>query len=117
MAVTISIILVIRALNTWISVLLVLVFIRGIIVMFIYVASSRSNEKFKTKISMKTSMFFILIITTISPIFSNYYINKVIRSYKINIFIVIILTLLVSLSAIIPPKLILSFYRGMKTSK
>nr|YP_010443307.1 NADH dehydrogenase subunit 6 [Apogonia splendida]UTE83835.1 NADH dehydrogenase subunit 6 [Apogonia splendida] len=62
--------------NTWYSYILFLIMVGGMLILFIYMTSVASNEKFK--FSMKTlTMFFILIFSllTLWYILNNFFIN------------------------------------------
>nr|YP_010126133.1 NADH dehydrogenase subunit 6 [Ostrinia furnacalis]QKK36401.1 NADH dehydrogenase subunit 6 [Ostrinia furnacalis]QMQ99180.1 NADH dehydrogenase subunit 6 [Ostrinia furnacalis] len=73
----------------WMSYILFLTFLGGLLVLFIYVSSIASNELFKLSISLKMLLLFnLIIILMISMFFNNnlYWINLSINNLEMNNF-------------------------------
>jgi len=76
------------------------------------------NEKNKVKRQKKIILFTLISILIIAQIkIINSEKIKVDRSYKINIFLIILTVLLILRSAFIPPKILILLYKGMKRTK
>nr|YP_009354495.1 NADH dehydrogenase subunit 6 [Papilio protenor]ARA91071.1 NADH dehydrogenase subunit 6 [Papilio protenor]WDW20256.1 NADH dehydrogenase subunit 6 [Papilio protenor] len=59
----------------WFSYILFLVFLGGLLVLFIYVSSVASNELFKMNFFLKNTMFFLLLMSLILSFFQMYNLN------------------------------------------
>lgn len=97
-----------------------MVYIRGIIVLFIYVVSISPNEKNKIKNNgptIITVMSLLIIFNTSQVLMTKSNSIKIESSYVINNFFIVIIVLLISISSLIPPKVIIKTYRGIKSSK
>nr|YP_009045517.1 NADH dehydrogenase subunit 6 [Athyma opalina]AHA03881.1 NADH dehydrogenase subunit 6 [Athyma opalina] len=77
----------------WFSYILFLVFLGGLLVLFIYVSSVASNELFKIHIISKLSFIYILFIMILSIFFKNnliwmnfYFNDEMINMFNLNLF-------------------------------
>lgn len=102
----------------WFRFIAVLIYIRGIIVLFIFVVSLAPNEKglSKKRRSKKTfiTVFIITIILT-NKICSERTKTNSAMEWRISLILILIAILIVI--AYLPPKTMNSFYKGMKSSK
>lgn len=108
------------SLTSWFSFILFLVFIRAIIIIFVYVSSLASNEFFNSYTPTTTHhalliiLSFILLYTTLTPMSANMFsiltltdanlgptaTYKIFTSYTLNISLILITYLLISLIAV-----------------
>nr|ARH54166.1 NADH dehydrogenase subunit 6 [Calvia decemguttata] len=108
--------------NFWFSYILILIMIGGLLVLFIYMTSIASNEKFKFNKFLMLTLIMTFIIMMLVKIMENYYLNnlnnelmnnffmnynfnlnlsKFLNFPNSNIFILIIFYLLISMIAIV----------------
>nr|APX40535.1 NADH dehydrogenase subunit 6 [Chaetocnema tibialis] len=74
--------------NFWYSYILFLIMIGGMLILFIYMTSIASNEKFKTNMSMFTIIIIFMLLMMMILILDDYYNLKLksIMTYKMNNF-------------------------------
>lgn len=118
MCATVSIYMFSISLINWFSLFLLIVYIRGIIVLFIFVVSLAPNEKTnlkpndKKKIIMWISTIFLASKTSIS--LENIKINS---SIQTRTTLMIIVVFLIFIIAYLPPKIVNAIYKGIKSTK
>jgi len=98
-------------------VLLILVYVRGVIVLFIYIASLSPYEKVKSKIGRGAIVIVAIISATIElgankKINLNIFENRL-RKTGVNLTLIMILRII----ARIVPKILMNFNKGIKSSK
>lgn len=101
----------------WRAVLLILVYVRGVIVLFIYIASLSPYEKVKSKIGKGAIVIVVIISATIElgankKINVNIFENRL-RKTGVNLTLIMILRII----ARIVPKILMNFNKGIKSSK
>lgn len=101
----------------WRAVLLILVYVRGVIVLFIYIASLSPYEKVKSKIGRGAIVIVAIISATIElgankKINLNIFENRL-RKTGVNLTLIMILRII----ARIVPKILMNFNKGIKSSK
>lgn len=101
----------------WRAVLLILVYVRGVIVLFIYIASLSPYEKVKSKIGKGAIVIVVIISATIElgankKINLNIFENRL-RKTGVNLTLIMILRII----ARIVPKILMNFNKGIKSSK
>lgn len=113
-----SLVVFLSSINHWFRLIIVIVYVRGIIVLFIFIVSLAPNEKNPIK---KQNIIFYLLILNIWLIYRN---NSLINTnfktdsiLKWNCCLILFCTTIVIFTAYIPPKIIKSFLKGIKTSK
>jgi len=113
-----SILSFLSTINYWIRLLTILIYIRGIIVLFIFVVSLAPNDQYKVK-NISKNFFFIglCLIVSAGAIFSSSIRFKIGSSYKINNFYTFFIVGLIFLISLLPPKIIILIYKGIKSSK
>lgn len=96
-----------------------MIFIRGIIILFIFIVSLAPNEKSPIKKNFNILLLIILITTTYYSISLNKNIqyNIINSSYKSNYLLAVFILALIIITSILPPKILLYFFKGIKTSK
>lgn len=115
---TLAFLIVALSMNYWLGLMLIIVYVRGIIVIFIYIASLVPNEKRIVNQLRLTTLIVLANIASwvaIKLVEINY--TKIRSLYIANLWWIAIILMIILISSIIPPKAINSRLKGIKSSK
>nr|ANH54442.1 NADH dehydrogenase subunit 6 [Cycloneda sanguinea] len=104
-----------KSMNFWFSYILMLIMIGGLLILFIYMTSIASNEKFKFNFKITLMLILIFLMFNfmsksmimemnnemINNLYFNMFFNKFLNFPNSNIFIIIIFYLLITMMAIV----------------
>lgn len=114
----ISFLIFLLRINFWLLIIIILIYIRGVIVLFIFIISLTPNEKNSTKKWTKITIFITVIVLNLLAIKTMEKIEfKINSSYKNRLTIIIIIVIIILISAYVPPKIMLMLFKGIKSSK
>lgn len=105
-------------LTSWLRLIIIIVYIRGIIVLFIFVVSLIPNEK-RTMKNEKIIAASVLLNTALLIEIKTIKIEKfkICSRYFINKETILIITTIILISAYLPPIFLIKIFKGIKSSK
>lgn len=101
----------------WFRLLIVLIYIRGVIVLFIFVVSIAPNEKTLLKEKNKKIVLVLIVLVSSFKLACTSENLKINSSIEQRITLIVIIAVIILFIAYLPPKVIRSFYKGMKSTK